>query len=114
MSITKKESLPVTNRKAIISDSCLKRLSVISGIERIAITSRNEIRLIILQYLNKIMSNSVVLMEHANRKTIMDSDIKESMKMLKLLSQTRVNMVVPRRVSMHQNQTKHNLIPYYS
>jgi len=106
--VTKRESLrlPVTDRKAIISDSCFKRLSIISGIDRISVTSYKELRLIIIHYLNKILSNSVVFMEHANRKTIMDCDIQEAMKLLHFKNQ--------RRVSIHQNETKNNLIPLNS
>ena len=65
-----------------ISDSAIKRLSANANIARLGTSAYNEIRIIIQEYLIKIIGYAIVLMEHAKRKTLMLSDITESLVLL--------------------------------
>lgn len=75
-----------TVKSKSISDSAIKRLSAQAGISRLGASAYNEIRAIIHEYLIKIIGYSIVLMEHANRKTLMLNDVTESIDLLNLHS----------------------------
>lgn len=65
-----------------VTDACIKRLAASSGISRLGNSAYPEIRNIMQDYLVKIVGYAVVLMEHANRRTIMRSDIVQSLDVL--------------------------------
>jgi histone H3/H4 len=66
----------------ILSDSCIKKMSAVAGIGRIGSCAYKEIREVIHECLSKIIGYSIVMMEHANRKTLLLIDTDQSIDLL--------------------------------
>jgi histone H3/H4 len=79
----------VTKAKGILSDSCIKRISVEAGVKRLSTKAYPNLNIVVTEFLTRVVRSAIVLMEHATRKTLMGSDIKQSLEMLKYKAAAR-------------------------
>jgi histone H3/H4 len=94
----------IESKNPEISNGSIRKLATTANILKLANNSYAEIKKIIEEYLVKIIGYAIVLMEHANRKTILISDIKQAIELLNYRRKQR-------RVSI---SSKFNSIPLHS
>jgi histone H3/H4 len=81
---SRKSSVPITLKRnsdpRTISNSALKRLATVAGINRVEGIAYPAINQIILDLTESIARDATILAEHTNRKTLLYSDLKEAVK----------------------------------